>query len=87
MEEKIFEVAEIAKFGNEEYEQYIFSLKTYRDYKNSMDTARDEGRAEGKAEGRAENTIEIAKKLKTRGMPSDQINEITGLSIGEIEKL
>ena len=48
-----------------------------------MDTARDEGRAEGKAEGK----IEIAKKLKTCGMPFDQINEITNLSIAEIEKL
>ena len=113
--EKIFEVAEIAKLSHEEYEQYMLSLKVYRDYKNCMDTARDEGRAEGKAEGRAEgraegkaegraegkaegraegkaegraeSTIEVAKKLKTLGMPFDQINEITGLSIEEIEKL
>ena len=81
--EKIFEVAEIAKLSNEEYEQYIISLNAYRDFKNSIDTARDEGRLEGKAE----NTIEIAKKMKIRAIPFDQISDITGLTIEEIEKL
>jgi len=56
--EKIFEAAEIAKLSKDEYEQYIFSLKAYRDYKNSMDTARDEGKAEGRAEGLAEGKAE-----------------------------
>ena len=81
--EKIFATAEIAKLSNEEYKQYIVSLKTYRDWKNSIDTARDEG----KAEGRAERDIEIAKKMKTHGMPFDQISEITNLTIEEIENL
>ena len=44
--------------SKDEYEQYIFSLKAYRDYKNSMDTARDEGKAEGLAEGKAEGLAE-----------------------------
>jgi len=77
--EKIFEVAEIAKLSNEEYEQYIFSLKTYRDYKNSIDTARDEGKAE--------KTIEIAKNAKILGLTTEQIQKLTNLSIEEIEKL
>jgi len=81
--EKIFATAEIAKLTNEEYKRYIDSLKTYRDWKNSLDTARDEG----KAEGRVERDIEIAKKMKIRGMPFDQISEITNLTIEEIENL
>ena len=48
--EKIFSVAEIAKLTKEEYKQYIVSLNAYRDFKNSIDTARDEGRAEGEQE-------------------------------------
>jgi predicted transposase/invertase (TIGR01784 family) len=56
--EKIFEAAEIAKLSREEYEQYIISLNAYRDFKNSIDTARDEGRDEGKVEGRAEGRAE-----------------------------
>ena len=68
--EKIFEAAEIAKLTKDEYEQYIFSLKAYRDYKNSMDTARDEGRAEGRAEGEQEilklqqRIAELEKQIK-----------------------
>jgi len=56
--EKIFEAAEIAKLSQEEYEQYVISLNAYRDFKNSIDTARDEGRAEGRAEGKAEGRAE-----------------------------
>jgi len=67
--EKIFSVAEVAKLTHEEYEQYIESFKTYRDYQNSIDTAIEEGiekgmekgRAEGKAEGRAEGEQERLK--------------------------
>ena len=56
--EKIFSVAEIAKLSQEEYKQYILSLNAYRDFKNSIDTARDEGKAEGLAEGKAEGKAE-----------------------------
>jgi predicted transposase/invertase (TIGR01784 family) len=89
--EKIFSVAEIAKLTIEEYEQYIDSLKTYRDWKNSLDTARDEGIAKGKAEGIAEGeklkTIEIAKNLLNLGISIDKIRASTGLSKEEIEKI
>jgi len=77
--EKIFSVAEIAKLSKEEYFQYIESFKVYRDYKNSLDTARDEGIAKGKAE--------VAKNLKSLGIPFDQISKATELTIEEIEKL
>jgi len=81
--EKMFSAAEIAKLTEEEYKEYIDSLNSYRDYNNTLDYARAEGRAKGKTE----NTIEIAKKMKIRGIPFDQISDITGLSIEEIEKL
>ena len=35
----------------------------------------------------ADTRIEIATKLKARGVPFEQISEDTGLSIEEIEKL
>jgi len=81
--EKIFSVAEIAKLSYEEYLQYVESFKVYRDYKNSIDTARDEG----KAEGEKLKTIEIAKELKMLGVPFTQISVATKLSIEEIEKI
>ena len=56
--EKLFSVAEIAKFSLDEVKEYEDSLKTYRDLKNSIDTAREEGREEGRLEGREEGREE-----------------------------
>ncbi len=55
---KLFEQAEIANFSDDEYAKYEDSLKSYRDLKNSIDTAFDEGRIEGKMEGKLEGKIE-----------------------------
>ena len=46
-----------------------------------------EGRAEGKAEGKAEERVEIAKKMKARGIAQKEIESLTGLSEQEIEQL
>ena len=43
------EEAEIATFTPEELREYEDSLKTYRDLKNSLDTAEEKGRNEGRA--------------------------------------
>jgi len=89
-----FEQAEIANFDDEEYSKYEESLKTYRDLKNSFDTAREEGREEGRREGREEGRreggkeekITIAGKLKRQKVPPEIISQSTGLRIEEIEK-
>ena len=73
--EKMFAAAEIAKLTKEEYKAYIDSLNSYRDYKNTLDYAKKEER------------LEIAKELKTLGIPFDQISVATKLSIEEIEKI
>lgn len=78
-----FEKAEIAKFGQAELDSYENSLKYYRDIKGAIDTAFDDGKIEGRIEGK----IEIAKKLKVRGLSTEDIAEVTGLSEDEIEKL
>ena len=85
--EKIFAAAEIAKLTSEEYKDYIDSLNSYRDLKNSLDYAKKEGREEGREEGKAEKNLEIAKKLKAAGMLIDKISEITDLTIEKIEKI
>ena len=53
------------------------SLKYYRDLKNVADTSFDEGKAEGKAE--------IARQMKAKGMDSNLISEITGLSVDAMQ--
>jgi predicted transposase/invertase (TIGR01784 family) len=81
--EKLFEVAEIAKFTPEEVEAYEDSLKIYRDLKNSIDTAREEG----KIEGIKEKAIEMAKNSLKEGLPTELIVKLTGLTLAEIEKI
>jgi predicted transposase/invertase (TIGR01784 family) len=50
---------------------------------DSYDLGKFEGRAEGKAEGKAEVVINSHKA----GLPIETISSITGLTIGEIEKI
>ena len=77
------EEAEIATFTLEEQREYEDSLKTYRDLKNSLDTAEEKGRVEG----RVEEKIAIARNLKSMGMSISDISKATGLSEEEIDSI
>ena len=85
------EVAEIAKFTPVELKEYEDSLKTYRDLKNSLDTAEEKGRVEGREEGRVEGekrkAIAIARNLKSMGISISDISKATGLQEEEIKEL
>jgi predicted transposase/invertase (TIGR01784 family) len=82
-----FEKAEIAKYSDQERSDYQDSLKIYRDYKNTIDTAFEEGKIEGKLEGKIEGKIEVARIMKIKGLNLKDISELTGLSENEIDKL
>jgi predicted transposase/invertase (TIGR01784 family) len=84
---KLFDAAEIAQFSPEEKKLYEESLKTYRDMQNIIDTAREEGREEGRVEGINARNIEIARGMKAKGIDLSLIQQITGLSEEEIQKL
>ena len=47
----------------------------------------EKGRAEGRAEGRDERTVEIARKMKAKGRPLEEIAEMTDLTADEISEL
>ena len=47
----------------------------------------EKGRAEGVEEGYNKRSCEIAAQMKKIGMPKEQIAEVTGLSVEDIEKL
>ena len=49
------EEAEIVTFTPEAQREYEDSLKTYRDLKNSLDTAEEKGRMEGRVEEKNSN--------------------------------
>lgn len=81
--EKLFEVAEIAKFSKKEVEAYEDSLKYYRDLKNSLDTAQEEGYKKGIKKGLERVAINCLKQGKT----DEFILEITGLTQQQLEFL
>ena len=93
--ERVFRVAEIAKFNHNELVEYEESLKVYRDLNNVIDTAELKGIAKGMAkgiakgiaEGIAKGKIDVARKAKTKGLSVEDIIELTGLSAEEIEQL
>jgi len=80
-------VAEIAKFSKEEVQSYEDSLKTYRDLKNSLDTAREEGEIKGKIEGKIEGKTEIVIAMLIEGEPLEKIAKYSGLSFEEIKRI
>ena len=92
IDSKFFEQAEIAKYSDDERQEYESSVKDYRDYINTLDTAHQRGWAEGKAEGRAEGRAEgeqskaqeIATKLKFMGMSTEEIAKVTGLDASDL---
>jgi predicted transposase/invertase (TIGR01784 family) len=73
--EKLFSEAEIAKLNSEDMKAYEESLKVYRDNYSVIETAKNDTR------------IEIAKRLKNKGIDFETIAETTGLSKEQIEKL
>ena len=96
---KGFEIARIANFTQDQLYEYERSLKTYRDLKGTMDTAREEGleegiqlgwekgRQEGLAEGIKQGQIAIARQMKTNGLSPADIAKFTNLPQEEIDKL
>ena len=96
---KLFEAAEIAKFTKTEYDNYEESLKIYRDWKNTIDTAELKGEKKGfkkgeksgiekgRKEGAKKKAIEMAQSLKAKGIAISIIAECSGLSEEEINSL
>lgn len=77
--EKLFSVAEIAKFKPEERMDYEESVKGYRDTKNSIDTAKNEGREE--------KAIDIAREMIADKESIEKIIKYTKLEKSFIEAL
>ena len=62
MKSRDFKTAEIAKFTKEEYDNYEESLKVYRDWKNTIDTAKkSQERKDEKKEGKKKRLKWLAK--------------------------
>ena len=92
---KLFEQAEIAKYSVEERRQYEASQKEYWDYTSTLETAELKGEKKGEIigekkgiiKGEKKKAIDVAKKMKAKGYPIEDIAEMTELSPEQIEKL
>ena len=96
---KIFEVSELMNMDSAIRQKVIEKMTTERDLKNQMDWARKEaieeglaegitkGRAEGRAEGINETRLEIAKRMLNKGMPEEEVADITALTLEELRSL
>ncbi|MEM8639285.1 MAG: PD-(D/E)XK nuclease family transposase [Cyanobacteria bacterium P01_G01_bin.54] len=97
--QKLFEVAEIAKFNPTQVRFYEDSLKYYRDLQNTIDTARDEGLDTGieigkeqgieigEERGRLKAMAQMACNLLRIEMSDAQILSATGLTPEQLEQL
>ena len=77
------EEAEIAKFTPVDLKEYEDSLKTYRDLKNSLDTAEEKGRVEG----RENEKIATIRRLLASGASVDIIAIATGMTESDVKLL
>ncbi len=85
---KLSDIVEVAHLSGKTRDEYEASLKRYRDSFDVFETAKEDGLAEGRAEGRIEGakqkSIDIARKMKSKGMDIDIISDMTSLSKEEI---
>ena len=85
--ERLAKVTNVESLTPDERYAYERDLKAYRDYKAQMDYAKEEGIEEGIEKGIEKEKLRNAKAMKAKGYPVNDIADITGLSIKEIEKL
>ena len=96
---KIFEVSELYNMDKDTRDKVIHKMTTERDLRNQMAYARkeaiEEGHAEGLAKGLAEGLAKgesdaktaIASKMIAKGMKLEEVSEITGLTIVELNQI
>jgi predicted transposase/invertase (TIGR01784 family) len=86
-----FETAMVSRMTGDEYELYDNAAMQITDHKGSLELAHKEGLEEGMEKGMEKGmerkSVEIANNLIKLNMPLNQISQVTGLSIEEIQKL
>ena len=62
-------------------------LLTDWNWDEAMEVAKEEAWQDGRAEGERKRSFDIAKKLRMRGDPLDEIANLTGLTVEQIQNL
>ena len=76
---KALEILDKMSMNEKEWEEYQSRFMAELDYNSGMATAR--------ADGEKEKGIKIAKKLIKMGMELKQIEEVTGVTVEELENM
>lgn len=93
--EKMFGISNFATMTENEQNMYMREFKEMLDRESELNTAQSKGEAQGmakgiakgRAEGARENSLQIAKEMKLRNLPTGMISEITHLTPEQIEQL
>jgi len=92
---KVAERLSVIKMSSEERNEYIYYQKQSVHSQDILSAAEAKGEAKGRVEGisigeakgESKKAIEIARAMLAKKKPIEEIEEFTGLSKGEIEKL
>lgn len=85
--DEMVQEAEFASMTLDEKIQYAYAMKAKRDYKNTIDFAREQGEEAGFAEGLEKGKVEVAKRMLADGLKPDLISKYTGLTEEHIAAL
>lgn len=82
------QIMKMSKTERQAYDRHIDAIMVQNDI---LDTAKNDGFAEGMAQGKAQGIKEtnhnIARKMKSLGLPLETIEKITGMNAEELTKL
>jgi predicted transposase/invertase (TIGR01784 family) len=88
---KLREISDVSKLSEADRLWYKKTQRDYWDLKGVIEGAEErgieKGKAEGKTEGKAEEKLSIAKRLMRMSMSLNDISNVTGLSIDEINAI
>ena len=85
--ERIIRLNEIVSSIKANDEIGVKYMNAYEERMRDMQEAREQGEEIGRSEGEASKALEMAKVMKIKNYPDDEIAELTGLSPNDIKAL
>jgi predicted transposase/invertase (TIGR01784 family) len=81
------EVSDVSKLNSTELSRYERAQRDYWDLINVLNSAEKNGIEKGHAEGEANTKLSIARNMKVKHYPVEDISDMTGLTIDEINAI
>ena len=85
--ERIIRLNEVVTSVKANDESGVKYMNAYEERMRDMQEAREQGEEIGRSEGEASKALEMAKVMKIKNYPDDEIAELTGLSPKDIKAL